>query len=499
MSKTGWGTGSVRRRLTLGNVAILALVLALLGLAFRQIVQANLVRALDRSMETRGERAVRRWEGLNEADRAALLQSARLQPDRRGRRALWPELFPGAAASLAGEPDQSDPDPEDEPKAAALRPKVIDLQGRDYLTQTPDTPWDDAAFAEAARGGETSETVRIRRGQVRVFSLPLREGGRIVAVVQIARPLAGIRYEVWTITRSLLMLIPLALLAAGLSGAFLTSEAIRPVRTLRRAAAKIGAKNLSERLPVSGGDEFAELAAAFNQTLDRVEAAYEQQRRFTSDASHELRTPLTVIRGNASLALARERAAPEYRQALERVSRVAETMSQTIEDLLLLARADAGQFQIDLTPTRLADVLETVRESASDLNTPPITLTLLDPEVRVQGNFGQLTRLFANLVANAVRHTPPDGRITLAIEAKETTIIVTVQDTGEGIAPEHLPHVRERFYRADAARAQETGGTGLGLAICQSIVEVHHGTLEIESVLGLGTVVRVTLPRAPQV
>jgi signal transduction histidine kinase len=496
MNRTGWGAGSVRRRLTLGNVAILALVLALLGLAFRQIVQANLVAALDRSMETRGERAVRRWEGLDEVERAALLQKARLQPDRRGRRALWPELFPGANPNLPAESDPGDTGPDEAPKVAALRPKILDLQGRDYLSQTPDTPWDEAAFARSMQGEERMGTVRIRRGQIRVFSLPLRENGRIVAVVQIARPLGGVRYEVWTITRSLLMLIPLALLAAGLSGAFLTVEAIRPVRTLRLAASKIGAKNLSERLPVSGGDEFAELAAAFNQTLNRVEAAYEQQRRFTSDASHELRTPLTVIRGNASLALARERAAPEYRQALERVSRVAETMSQTIEDLLLLARADAGQFQIDLTPTRLADVLETVRESASGPNTPPITLNLTESELRVLGNFGQLTRLFANLVGNAVRHTPPDGRIMLGAEAKEATIVVTVQDTGEGIAPDHLPHVRERFYRADAARAQETGGTGLGLAISQSIIEAHHGTLEIESVLGLGTVVRVTLPRA---
>ena len=494
MSGTGWGAGSVRRRLTLGNVAILALVLLLLGFAFRLIVQANLLSALDRSMETRGDRAVRRWEGLSGADRAALLQSARLQPDRRGRRALWPELFPGAVTPNS----LSESDSEDAPKVASFRPKVLDLLGRDYVLQTPDSPWDAAAFAEAVRGREVFGTVGTRRGQARVFSVPLRENGRIVAVVQIARPLAGVRYEVWTITRALLMLIPLALLAAGLSGALLTSGAIRPVRTLRLAASKIGARNLSERLPVSGGDEFAELAAAFNQTLDRVESAYEQQRRFTSDASHELRTPLTVIRGNASLALARERTTPEYKQALEKVSRVAETMSQTIEDLLLLARADAGQFQIDLAPIRLADVLETVREGAAVPNAPSIVLALSNPELCVLGNSGQLTRLFTNLVGNAVRHTPLEGRITLGADVKETLVIITVQDTGEGIAPKHLPHVRDRFYRADAARAQDTGGTGLGLAICQSIVEAHQGTLEIESVLGLGTVVRVTLPRVLQ-
>ena len=488
MSEIAWGVRSVRRRLTLGNVAILALVLLLLGVAFRLIVQANLMAALDRSMETRAARAVRRWESRSDEQRQTLLQDARSHPNRPGRRTLWPELFPGNAPLLL-----ENADTDDQPAAPGFRPKILDLQGRDYLLQTPDAPWDAASFAAAARGQESFGTVRTRRGLARVFSAPLREKGRIVAVVQMARALAGVRYEVWTITSSLLMLIPLALLAAGLSGALLTSAAIRPVRTLRLAAQGIGAQNLSERLPVSGGDEFAELAAAFNQTLDRVEAAYEQQRRFTSDASHELRTPLTVLRGNASLALARERSAPEYKQALERVSRVAETMSQTIDDLLLLARADAGQFQIELSPTLVGNVLEAARDSAAMPNSVPITVNLPDFDVCVLGNAGQLTRLFANLLGNAVRHTPLEGSVTINVSATESVVTITVQDTGAGIAPEHLPHIRERFYRADAARAQETGGTGLGLAICQSIADAHGGTLEIESVLGLGTVVRVTL------
>jgi two-component system OmpR family sensor kinase len=294
---------------------------------------------------------------------------------------------------------------------------------------------------------------------------------------------------------------PLALLAAALGGALLTDRALRPVRQITQAAAQIGASDLSDRLPVKGQDEFSELAATFNGMLSRLEQAFtqlaqalEQQQRFTADASHELRTPLTIIKANTSLALEEERSNVEYRRALEAADRAADTTNRIVQDLLLLARGDVGQLGVDRRPTRIGELLQRAAEPFRGSHIPPISVELSDPSLAVAADPHHLVRLFGNLLENAVRHTPPTGRITVSAHDEEDSVVVRVEDTGEGIAPEHLPHVCERFYRVDAARTRRHGGTGLGLAICQSIVEAHHGSLTLESVVGEGTTVTVRLP-----
>ena len=250
-----------------------------------------------------------------------------------------------------------------------------------------------------------------------------------------------------------------------------------------------------------GKDEFSELAGTFNGMLGRLELAFtrlgqalEQQRRFTADASHELRTPLTIIKANTSLALEEERSNAEYRRALEAADRAADATNRIVQDLLLLARGDAGQLRMELRPLHINEVLERAVEAFESFSTAPIAREWTEPSLLVPGDSHHLLRLFSNLLENAVRHTPPTGRITVTAGAEGDSAVVRITDTGEGIPPEHLPHVCERFYRVDAARARRHGGTGLGLAICQSIAEAHHGSLAIESVVGLGTTVIVRLP-----
>jgi heavy metal sensor kinase len=325
--------------------------------------------------------------------------------------------------------------------------------------------------------------------------------GQTIGVVQLALPLTGMYNDLARLSGTLLMLFPLALLVAALGGAFLTDRALRPVRHVTQAAAQIGASDLSERLPVKGRDEFSELAATFNEMLGRLEQAFtrqartlEQQRRFTADASHELRTPLTIIKANTSLALEEERSNAEYRRALAAADRAADTTTRIVQDLLLLARGDAGQLRLDRRPIRLGEVLERAAESFRIPTSPPITVQLSDPSLIAPVDPHHLLRLFNNLLENAVRHTPLTGRITLSAFVEKDGVVVRVRDTGEGILPQHLPHVCERFYRVDTARTRRQGGTGLGLAICQSIVEAHSGSLTIESRGGQGTTVTIRLP-----
>ncbi len=176
-------------------------------------------------------------------------------------------------------------------------------------------------------------------------------------------------------------------------------------------------------------------------------------------------------------------------------------MTRIVQDLLLLARADADQLAYTLVPTPLFDVLELAVASPANLDHAPVRMNLPAKPVFVLGHADSLVRLFSNLLENAARHTPGDGSITVSAERVGSQIVVEVADTGAGIAPEHLPHVTERFYRVEAARSRAHGGTGLGLSICRSIADLHGGSLEITSALGQGTTVRVLLqdadPNAP--
>jgi heavy metal sensor kinase len=332
-----------------------------------------------------------------------------------------------------------------------------------------------------------------------VLSMPIERRGRVDRVLQLAYPLDGVQREIDALTSTLLALLPFGLLAAGLGGAFLTDRALRPVREIAGTAARLGAGDLSERLPVGGRDEFSELSSSFNAMLARLEEAFDRQRRFTADASHELRTPLSIIQANTSLALEHPWPEERYREFLTAIDAAAARQSRIVEELLFLARADAGRLARDVGPVCLLEVLEEAAESVSRPERPGIRLEPLDPALMVPGSGSELTRLFTNLLENAVRHTPPEGTVTVSAVVDALSVTVAVTDTGEGIAPEHLPHLGERFYRVDAARTSTvgTGGTGLGLAICRSITEAHGGRMTIDSRVGEGTSVRVRLLLCP--
>jgi two-component system, OmpR family, sensor kinase len=508
---------SVRVRLTLWNAGLLALLLAGSGIHFCYHARADLMRSVDRDLAQRADEAVRHWSfRLSEGSHPGFGDEARYPPD-----GVRPR-FAGQAGSAEervrrrGDYATKQVQPSRPVSSDAgrrrdwKRPRVLTLAGKSGgLNEFVENgPWDWTTFALSAAGASRYSIVRVEGESFRVFSRPLIRNGTVENVIQLAHPLGELDRLHHEHLHGLLALIPLALLVAGLLGIFMTDRTLRPVRQITQAAAQIGAADLSRRLKVAGEDEFAELAETFNGMISRLEQAfthlegayrrleqaYEQQRRFTADASHELRTPLSRIKGSASLALSAPRTPGEYCKALRVVDQAADVMSRLIQDLLLLARADAGALQLDPQRVAVAALFHRVLAAVPEGRTASLHFDGPDRPLAVQGHLELLVRLFVNLIENAIRHTPEEGQITLSAREEGAEVVITVADTGTGIPPDHLPHVCERFYRVDAARTRAEGGAGLGLAICRSIAEAHGGRLEIQSDGGRGTTVRVMLP-----
>jgi signal transduction histidine kinase len=219
-------------------------------------------------------------------------------------------------------------------------------------------------------------------------------------------------------------------------------------------------------------------------------------RDFMADASHELRTPLSIIRGEADVALAQNRAPAEYRESLAIIQDEARRLTRLVDDLLNLARADAGHHQLQPEEIYLNDVLdECVRSAQAQARQKGVRLIVPhSQDIPLRGDPGLLHRLIANLLDNAIRYTPPGGRVEAGLSADETAVRLTVSDTGAGIPPESLPWIFERFYRVDKSRTRAEGGFGLGLSIVKWVAEAHHGHVEVASLLNEGTKVVVTLP-----
>jgi heavy metal sensor kinase len=292
--------------------------------------------------------------------------------------------------------------------------------------------------------------------------------------------------------------LPLLVVLASLLGYWLSGRALAPVNRIIQGAERVGIRNLSRRLEVpQAKDELRRLTEHLNAMLDRIEASVKRITQFTADASHDLRTPLALIRTNAELALRRPRSESEYREALARILAASEETTGLIEQLLMLARADANVAQLKLEPTSLYSVLQRVGQKARLLALGKgITFSehLVPYSHSIPANETALERLFMSILENAVKYTPAGGHLALRLHLENGQAVIEVRDTGIGIAEKDLPHVFERFYRADQARSRETCGSGLGLSIAKWIAEIHGGAVELQSQPGVGTIVTIRLP-----
>lgn len=296
--------------------------------------------------------------------------------------------------------------------------------------------------------------------------------------------------------------LPLLVLLASLLGYWLSGRALAPVNRIIEGAERVGVRNLSARLEVPHAqDELRRLTETLNAMLDRIESSVKRITQFTADASHDLRTPLALIRTNAELALRRPRSESEYQETLCRILATSEETTELIEKLLLLARADANKAQFQLHPISLYPVLERVAQKARVLASGrgiAFSESAVACRHTILGDAAALERLFLSILDNAMKYTPAGGEVSLGFRVEGGHAVVEITDTGIGIDEQDLPHVFERFYRADQSRSRETRGSGLGLSIAQWIAEIHGGTIRATSQLRKGSRFVVEIPLASQ-
>jgi heavy metal sensor kinase len=278
----------------------------------------------------------------------------------------------------------------------------------------------------------------------------------------------------------------------------MSRKALAPVDALVRTARDISGTNLNRRLQtLKTGDELQRLTDTLNEMLDRIESAFQKITQFTADASHELRTPVSLIRTEAELALRRSRTEAEYEESLRQILHEAERTTLLIEQLLELARADSGRGSLIMQPVDLPAVVRSVIngwQQVAAVRNLQFSTEICKLDASVMGDATLLRRLADILLDNAFKYTPSPGSVRLALEVRAETAVITVQDSGAGIAQEDQEKIFERFYRVDTARSRAQGGVGLGLAIAEWIVLQHRGAVSVESRPGVGATFRAELP-----
>ncbi len=354
--------------------------------------------------------------------------------------------------------------------------------------------------ADLPVAGRTVFTTSSTDGEVTYRVLAQRFGDNVAIT---ALPLDGVQHTISQLI-VVVMIGSLAILAAlGLVTWWMIRLGIGPLKNMTATAAKIADGDLTVRIPETApGTETGELAVALNRMLGQIEQALDERaeseerlRRFVADASHELRTPVTTIRGYAELyrhgGLSEADALDD---AMRRTEQEAARMGRLVEDMLLLARLDE-QRPLERQPV---DVAALVRDAALDARVTwaerPIEVDGADGPAVVNGDEDRLRQVIANVVGNALVHTAEDVPVTLRVDRLDGQVVVAVHDDGAGMPPEVAERITERFYRADPARSRHRGGSGLGLAIVDAAVAAHGGSVDIETAVGHGTTVTLTLP-----
>ncbi len=314
--------------------------------------------------------------------------------------------------------------------------------------------------------------------------------------VSIGRPMDDIGRALNGFTWRYFALVPAIVIVTGAVGWLLAGRALAPVPSVAHAARRITGSNLNVQIQTRGsGDELDDLIEAFNKMTERLKHSFEQIRQFSTDVSHELRTPLTGIRGQLEVALFTAQSPDQFREAMMNALQDVEKLSNMVRALLLLSQAETGQLALQRSVIDLAPVVRSMVEqyqlAAEDEH---VTLSCAVQSCYVKADKTQMERMVANLVSNAVKYTPPGGRVDVGMECEEEWGRLWVQDTGIGIPPEDLPYIFDRFYRVRGSRAKE--GLGLGLSFVGWIVKAHDGRIEVDSTPGKGTRFTVTLPRA---
>jgi heavy metal sensor kinase len=374
------------------------------------------------------------------------------------------------------------------------------------------------ALKNASKGVITFETNRsIGNTPLRIITFPVIENNHPAKIVQIASSLEEVEDALNTLFIILIITVPLALMVASLGGQFLAHQALKPVDNITQTARMITSQNLNQRItPPKVKDEISRLIDTFNEMISRLDQSFRQIKQFSSDASHELKTPLTILKGEAEVTLRKERTIQEYQQVLKSNLEEINRMSQIIEDLLLLSKAETGELRLNKENIDLTEILNEV-VTQMDILAKSKRLHLFTSnhhqDIHILGDALRIRELFINLIENGIKYTEEGGSIHITLEKeyeplprnqsnwvgreKGEFVKIIFSDTGIGIAHEDQERIFNRFFRVDKARSREQGGSGLGLSICKWIVEAHHGEIKVESEFGKGSSFIVKFPFFP--
>jgi heavy metal sensor kinase len=462
---------SIRQRLTLWYTLVLMVVMV----AFAAVIFAGGTWQLERATDRELQLTARQLAGplLSGVDPLVVDTSYRLL------------TLEGQVVRSAGLPARRIP----------VNPAVLGVAQQDQ-------PWFETVRIPLVSSQASSPEADTRRSlplapAVRVLSTPIGSPARfILQVGKVETDVLRLRALLLT-TLAVALIVGLPIAAFG--GWWLAGRALAPVRAMTETANLIEAKNLAERLPQpSRNDELGQLAHTFNQLLDRLQAAFQHERRFTADVSHDLRTPLAIMKSSIGVALIRPRSATELQSTLVQIDGQIDRLSGILDAAQTLSRADSDQLGERFAPLNLSELLSDLTETSApyaEEEHHQSVVCNIAPDLWVNGDRDYLTRLFLNLLDNAMEYTPPGGTIRLTAASQREKIAAIVEDDGPGIAPEDLPYIFDRFYRADKAR---TGGShehaGLGLSLAQAIAHAHGGEVTVESELGQGSRFTVWLP-----
>ena len=460
-------TRSLRVRLIAWYAGVLTLVFVLLGLLtfvfLRHYLEENLLDNQARRARQIADTLVASARSDTEATLAAQVES--LYSPEANDRFIRITRADGTVVYASGPPREARFNPREVPASFSASARKLELPGGALLVAACDAAASDGSRYRVEVGTSAAPSEALLR--------------RILAILAVG--------------------LPLAVGAAVAGGFVLVRRALRPVAEIARKAQEISEHNLSERLPiVRSGDEIERLSVSLNHMLGRLERAVTGSKQFVADASHELRTPLTVMRGELEGLAQAPGLGGETREAVGSVLEEVDRLAEIVEGLLALSRLDSGEAPGEWTRFDLAELAADTADQMSLLALDKaVTLTSTsDGGVTVEGDRARLKQVVVNLLDNAIKYTPAQGRVELAVQAEGNEALLEVKDSGIGIPPEALAHVFQRFYRVDGARSREQGGAGLGLSIVQSICSAHGAAVEVMSEPGAGTTFRVRLPLA---
>ena len=379
--------------------------------------------------------------------------------------------------------------------------QIYDFSTGKILDQSPDMAFLGLQFTPNELHSLTQfpilSDIQTDQGKIRLFSDRLISTYGAVYVMQVGVSLEPSQAALQHFIRLTFWLVPFGILIAAAAGWIIAGRFLSPVRGIINAAQRIDVSKLDRRLPVSGtGDEIDQLAVTFNDSFARLERAVGEMKQFTASIAHELRTPLAALRGEAEYALLHCRSLDECKNTLASQIEEFDKLSRIIQQLLTLARAESGELQmlrerVDVT-TLLRDLTDTFSLVAEEKKIS-LELDCVD-NLKVTGDRQWLERAVLNLIDNAIKYTPEGGWVNVYGRSENQKLVLRVADNGRGISPEALPHIFERFYRADPSRSKDIEGVGLGLSLVKWIVEQHGGTIKVDSQPNLGSRFSINIP-----